>query len=294
MRMFLLFVFLLGTAFGLPQAADKPGPHGIEFWRSIAKDKYSVPAGESGDSLARELSKALASPNPELRDELAYGIYARWIGRPGTLSQQTLEALTDEWRANLKGADSVLHRSFSALSLVFMAQRDAKAPFLGEARYHQLVSDALRYLRDEKDLRGYDAKVGWIHATAHTADLLEALVLNSKITKEEESSILAGVAHRLATAPQVYSQGEQDRLAAAVNTVIRRPDFDASLFDTWLGDLQKADTAVWAKPLTPESLAMFQNHTYMLQGLAVRLSLGDETPAVVNFKTKVLAILKTR
>jgi hypothetical protein len=31
------------------------------------------------------------------------------------------------------------------------------------------------YLRDERDLRGFDPKKGWMHATAHTADLLAEL-----------------------------------------------------------------------------------------------------------------------
>ncbi|MEO8661894.1 MAG: hypothetical protein ABI693_25735, partial [Bryobacteraceae bacterium] len=66
--------------------------HGIDFWRAIAKNKYAIPDGESADSLARELSRALASPNPELRDDLAYSILHRWIVTPGTLTQQSLEA----------------------------------------------------------------------------------------------------------------------------------------------------------------------------------------------------------
>jgi len=268
--------------------------HGIDFWRAIAKNKYAVPEGQSADSLARELSQALASPNPELRDDLAYSILHRWIVTPGTLTQQSLEALTDEWRGNLKNGATALHRSFSALCLSSMAKRESRVPFMGETRFHQLVAETLSYLSEEKDLRGYDAKLGWIHATGHTADLLEALALSKQLTNEEGSAILSGIAHRLATAPQVYTQGEQNRLAAGVKAVILRPAFDASQFETWLSNLQKEDRAVWENPLSPESLAIYQNHTYMLQGLAVRLTLDTESAAAASFKTKVLAILRTR
>ena len=139
------------------------------------------PENQSAAALAQELSQLLASPDPELRDELAYSVLARWIARPNILQPPELRALADEWRANPKsgigesGTNSVLKRSFSALCLSSIAEREVKTPFLSEQRYHQLLGDALTYLQSERDLRGYDAKLGWIHATAHTADLLQAL-----------------------------------------------------------------------------------------------------------------------
>jgi hypothetical protein len=113
----LLGVWLLATSIiGVAQPA-----HDRTFWQDIAKNHY-FPANQSADVLANELSSLLASPDPELRDELAYSILARWIYR-GLLSQPTLISLTDTWRANLKdgpgetGTNSVLKRSFSALCL---------------------------------------------------------------------------------------------------------------------------------------------------------------------------------
>jgi hypothetical protein len=175
-----------------------------------------------------------------------------------------------------------------------MAERDAKAPFLGEVRYHELLADALTYLQSERDLRGYDAKLGWIHANAHTSDLLQALAGSPLLTKEEQSRILSAIAARLSSAPEVYTQGEQDRMAAAVLAVIRRSDFDAAYFEIWLTRLHDEDKKVWANPLTPETLARFQNHTYFLQGLAVRLSLEPEAPRISDFRQRVLGILGAR
>src|SRR5437868_7293543 len=103
--------------------------HDKAYWQAIAKNKYNVPEHESADALAREISGLLASPDPELRDDLAYSIYARWIYR-NYISPPILIALTDEWRSNLKdgigesGTNSVLKRSFSALCLSMMAERE--------------------------------------------------------------------------------------------------------------------------------------------------------------------------
>jgi uncharacterized protein DUF2785 len=274
--------------------------HDRAFWRAIAQDHYAVPANQSAAALSHELGQLLGSPDPELRDDLAYSILARWIYRPNILQTPDLIALEGEWRDNLKsgigesGTDSVLKRSFSALFLASIAERDAKAPFLGESRYHQLLADAVSYLQSERDLRGYDAKLGWIHANAHTADLLQGLAGSPMLTKEEESGILTAIAARLSTAPQVYTQGEQDRMAAAVLAVIRRSSFEAAAFESCLTRLQEEDKQVWANPLTPETLARYQNHTYFLQALAVRLALETESPRVADFKQEVLGILRTR
>jgi hypothetical protein len=274
--------------------------HDRAFWQAIAKAKYAAPEHESADALAQQLSGLLASPDPELRDDLAYSILTHWIYRLSTLSTPTLISLTDAWRANLKsglgemGNDSVLKRSFSALLLSSMAEREAKAPFMGVERYHQLVDEAVVYLQAERDLRGYDAKLGWIHANAHTADLLQALAKSSLLTKDEEQNMLAALAARLSSAPQVYTQGEQDRMAAAVLAVIRRPSFDAASFDTWLTRLEEEDKKVWANPLTPETLARYQNHTYFLQALTVRLSLEPESARITDFNHRVLGILRSR
>src|SRR5579862_8066687 len=194
----------------------------------------------------------LASPDPELRDEIAYSTLAHWIYRPNVLSTPTLLSLTDEWRANLHtglgevGTNSVLLRSFSALCLSEMGKREAKSPFMGADRYHALLAEATNYLTAERDLRGYDPQLHWIHSTAHTADLLAALADSALLTKEEAATILHAIDARLATAPQVYTQGEQDRLAAAVVSVIRRRDFDASTIDSsaldsWLAHLESED-----------------------------------------------------
>ena len=192
------------------------------------------------------------------------------------------------------GTNSVLRRSFSALSLSSIAEREAKIPFLGEARYHQLLADAVTYLQSERDLRGYDAKLGWIHANAHTADLLQALANSPLLTREEQDSMVSAIAARLSSAPEVYTQGEQDRMAAAVLAVIRRSDYEFDSFEKWLAKVQEEDKSVWANPLTPEALARYQNHTYFLQGLAVRISLEPDSPRIAGFRKRVLEILRTR
>lgn len=291
----LLPVFMLVISLCISAQA----PHDRAFWRNVAANNYAVPEHESADVLAVELSSLLGSPDPELRDDFAYSILARWIYRPNALAQSTLIQLTDAWRANLKedigeqGTNSVLKRSFSALCLASMAKREARTLFMGADRYHGLVADAASYLQAERDLRGYDAKLHWIHSTAHTADLLAGLAGSAQLTQDEGTRILAAISVRLSSAPEIFTQGEQDRLAAAVLAVVRRPEIEEDNFEQWLKNIQDEDRNVWTNT-TPEALARYQNHTYLLQALFTRLALESESGRITNFKQTVLTALKGR
>ena len=188
-------------------ATPQSGPtHDREFWRAIAHHEYAVPEGQSIVPLLGELSGYLGSKDPELRDDLAYTIIDQWVRHQKDVPVEALNALADEWRANLRagigevGTDSVFMRSFSALCLASLAKRDLRQPFLGEERYRGLLTDALAYLKDEHDLRGFDPALGWIHATAHTGDLLAALAGNPLLRTEDQGRVLDGIAARRASA----------------------------------------------------------------------------------------------
>jgi ABC-type Fe3+ transport system substrate-binding protein len=174
-----------------------------------------------------------------------------------------------------------------------MAKHEAKASFMGAERYHALVAEATAYLQAERDLRGYDRNLHWIHAAAHTADLLAALADNPQLTSQEANGILQAIQSRLATAIEVFTQGEQDRLAIAVVSVIRRKDFETSTFAQWLTQLQEQDRDVWTST-TPESLARYQNHNYLLQALAVRTLMEPESARMADYRQHVIQALSRR
>src|SRR5258708_14178430 len=119
-----------------PQDMREKPAHDREVWRAVAKNKYAIPGGESAFPLIRELSGYLGSSDPELRDDLAYTTIATWIVVQKQLTATDLTYLLEEWRTNLRigigqsGADGVLKRSFSALCLAALAEREFKTPFL--------------------------------------------------------------------------------------------------------------------------------------------------------------------
>jgi hypothetical protein len=281
--------------------AQSPATHSREFWRSIVRNNCAVPEGESAFVLARELSGLLGSPDPELRDNLAYVILATWIVERGKFSQQELLSLLDEWRENLRsglgesGTDSVLKRSFSALCLASLAEYDLKAPFLGAARFRALLADALAYIKEERDIRGYDENRGWIHATAHTADLLSYLASNALFTKDDQQAVLAAIAEKLSSVSEVYTQREQSRLAQVVVAIVKRADFDGASFNAWIKRLKEEDRAVWSKtPPALAALAKYQNRTYMLEALLAKMSMENLSPAAAGARDALINVLRRR
>jgi Protein of unknown function (DUF2785). len=282
-------------------AADQTGPkHDRQFWRDIVKARFAVPAGQQIFPLLRELSTYVGSNDPELRDDLAYTITDVWIKYQKDLSAEQLNILADEWRANLRerigesGNDSVLKRSFSALCLASLAERDLKIPFLGEQRYRQLLESGLAYLKDERDLRGFDPVLGWIHASAHTADLLAAIAENSLLHVDDQLRMLEAVATRLSSAHQIFTYGEQDRLARVAATIALRKDCDTANFEKWLSSLDESDLRAFKDaPPKIDLLQTFENDTYMLRGLGLYLWSAKES-ANPSSRDAVMKILRQR
>jgi hypothetical protein len=306
-----ILVTLILVSAGTPLWAQAPSPtpgggsHDREFWRAIVKDGFTVPDGETVFPLLRELSGYLGSRDPELRDDLAYTITAVWVKRPDknqeSLSTEQLNSLVDEWTANLRvgigeaGTDSALKRSFSALCLSEIVKRELKTPFLTEERYRVLLAAALAYLKDERDLRGFDPTLGWIHATAHTADLLGALARDPFFRKEDQGRVLEAISWRLSSAHEIFTYGEQDRLGLAVARIVLRKDFDAAGFARWLAATDASDMRVWKdSPPKLELLQAFENDSYMLRGLAVYVCTGPPDPTLEETQNAVLKVLQER
>ena len=282
-------------------ASSQSLPHDRQFWRDIAKNHYAVPPGHSAAVLATELSANLASTDSELRDDLAYSILYVWIVRQNQLTAPELVSLLNQWQSSLRirigetGTDAIFRRSFSALCLVSIAERELKTPFMGESRYRTLLANALTYLNDERDLRGFDPVKGWIHATAHTADLLAALAASPLFRVEDQPQVLNAISERLSSAHEIFAYGEQDRLAATIAAIIERKDFDTDAFRKWLAALNDSDRKVWSdSPPNADRLKVYQNNNYMLQALAARLAAEPKSTAAAAVEAQLSEVLRKR
>jgi hypothetical protein len=286
-------------------AAEKLGK---PFWTALAKD-CAVPAGESAFSLVTQAVGFLASPDTQWRDDVGYGVVEACVYRKRALKPEERRTLIAQLSDNLRrglgetGTDSVLLRSFSALDLSILAALENEDPTLDDAAYRRLLDAAFAYLQDERDLRGLEPRVGWIHATAHTADLLKFLARDHRFAKADEARLLDAAWAKMTTpGTPVFTHAEDERLAAAIVSVVRRQDFEPAVLDPWLGRFVALEKQLWAKapPDTP-TLDASQNARQLLRALFTALSLTDPgragvtpTPASAadtSARDKVLATL---
>jgi hypothetical protein len=211
------------------------------FWQSIVQNDFRVPEGYTIQALTPQLLEMLASPDAELRDEVAYLTFARWIVRDEQYTPDALRNLIRTLTMNLKteiidqGENSSLLRSFSVLVLSLIAYYDIQKPFLSEEELRDLLEAGLDYLASERDLRGYVPGLGWVHATAHTADLLKFIARNPKSEAGAHLQILSGIADRLMQpVAHVYIHDEDERLTMAVVDALKRKTLTHMSVVGWL------------------------------------------------------------
>ena len=209
------------------------------FWRVIANDENALPQGEWVGELTPELLGWLGSSDPELRDEFAYRILAAWIER-GQYAPDQLRTMAKQMTANLEvglgeeGTDSVFLRTYSVLILMEIVALDNASPFLDRDDLDGFLETALGYLRRERDLRSFVPGPGWANAVGHTADLLMMLARSPHLGAADLERILDAIAERLLTAPVVFTNHEDERLAYAALNVLRRDLVDRPRLAAWL------------------------------------------------------------
>lgn len=234
-----------------PPAAGAPPAHDRAFWTSLAAKDFAVPERESPGALALEAAGLLSSPDPVLRDGVGYEALARWVWRDGLVPPADLETLRLRLQEALgKGlgepsGDAAFGRSFSAIGLSILAAADLKKPWMTREAFEDLLTSAVAYLLAEKDVRGFVPGSGWVHATAHAADLLKFLARSPRLTPAGQARIVEAVAARLRTAGVVFAWGEDERLAQALLSLARRKDLDPKPFEGWLAALSAENAALW-------------------------------------------------
>jgi hypothetical protein len=201
--------------------AVPPEDDAVRKWKAIAETKdRAPPAGTTAAALVPELIEYLGSPDPVRRDRIGYEQLAFWISRD-VLTADEVRAVMQQLVANLAGPldapDGVFRRSFSALVLAEVANRDRKRPFLTVDERRALLAAAVAYAGRETDLRGHVGAKGWAHAAAHTADLLAQLAQLTGLTDDDRAQVYDAVA-ALTTRRHgaIYAYGEDGRLAVAV------------------------------------------------------------------------------
>ncbi|GAA3374955.1 hypothetical protein GCM10020367_40830 [Streptomyces sannanensis] len=241
----------------------------LVHWASIAAEGFPFPEAVPVSRLSDELSAMLVSPDPEVRDEHAYTAAARWI-REGHLDE-VLEDLGDT------AADRFTHpeiqaRTFAPLVLQCVLRRGHAAPgTVPEAAAERWYAGFASWYPSERDTRGWDDALGWLHAVAHGADAAAAF---APALPARRTDLLELCAHRMTAtyADYRYEQLEDARLARALSSILLAPGLTAEQATDWLGVVATALDGGGPGPVPPWAFNTFATlqslHLHLTRGLA--------------------------
>lgn len=270
-----------------------------DAWVALARGGFALPTGQRPADVLVEMIPLLASSDPVLRDEVAYAAAERWILRDKSVGDADVARLIERWRATLSdglgtsGDARALARSFSALSLSTATARHATSPVLDTAAAQQLFEHLLDYLRRERDLRGFDPRLGWIHATAHTADAIKFLARAGTWRPANLAPLLDTVRTKIEMWEGVFAWGEAERLAAMLHAAVRRPDADLAALGPWLAGWTRDHDTLWAKGPHVEAAryARVENAKQVLRALHALLAM-EQSPSAPAIEARQ-AVLTT-
>ncbi|MFE2935602.1 DUF2785 domain-containing protein [Streptomyces sp. NPDC059278] len=211
----------------------------------------------------------LVSPDPKVRDDQAYSAAARWMGE-GRLDE-VLENLGD------RAVDRFTHpgiqaRAFAPLVLRCVLARAVAAPgAVPRAAAERWYASFAAWYPTERDTRGWDDSLGWLHAVAHGADAAAAF---AQALPGRRAELLELCARRMtAAADYRYAQLEDARLARAIGRILLVPGLSAEQATGWLGVVAKALEAGGYGPVPPWAFNTFatlqSQHLHLIRGLAV-------------------------
>lgn len=256
------------------------------FWQAIEEQNFAIPAGYSTESLTDYLLNALGNTNPEVREGPTYDVLENWIHR-GVYSPERLRTMANQMLTNLTvglgemGTDTVFLRTFSMLILTEILKEDNEHPFLTEAQVRHYMKHGLDYLKAERDIRGYVAGKGWAHTVAHTADFLVALARNRYLSATDLERLLQAGAEKLSeTSTIIYLYEEDERLAYAVLTALRRNLLQLPFLTKWIEQLARPEGRAWDIETfyTSEQTIRYHNLKTFLRSLYFQLRLAAPSP----------------
>lgn len=268
-----------------------------EFWISLGKNDYAIPEGHTLEELTKTLFSYLGSTDPELRDDIAYIVYANFLKREmfprDEITVHVAELLSNlEYGIGETETDTVFLRAFSVLLLAEIVHNDNKKPLLEEEQIKSILEKGLWYLDAEKDPRGFIPVKGWAHGLAHTADLMLVLGRNRQTTKLDLEKILQGMADKLVHSSNwIYLHGEDERLANAVMSILGRSLVSVDFLRSWLKSLVEPEPD-WKGAYMDEGQAKaFHNVRNFLRSVWVAVHSSDDLPQKEGIESAVFEAL---
>ncbi|WHY21551.1 DUF2785 domain-containing protein [Paenibacillus sp. G2S3] len=263
--------------------------------KRIEENDYELRSGEQLGDYVKLMLEYIGDPLPELRDDLIYSTFYKWIKekqwfRDAELRELLLILLDEEhlfYHIGSKEDQAVFTRTFSVLVVALILQRHREQAFLDSAEFTNVKEALIRYYEEEQDLRGFMPEEGWAHAAAHGADALDELVLCSESDAPIREEVLAVIQRMLYNEQYIFSDEEDERIATIVATIVDHHLLPQQSIVDWIGNLEQCGG--W--PRSRGQYVARANTKNFVRSLYFRLLPMNNNPDMVEALVKAEMIL---
>ncbi|MCA0172640.1 DUF2785 domain-containing protein [Bacillus sp. RAR_GA_16] len=236
------------------------------------------------DALIEEMVLQIGSTDPVLRDELIYTTFGKLVMEDHLSESQLTRLLStclDEnhlfYHIGEKGTDTVFTRSFSVLVIELLLKKDREKRFLKNEQVNDTINACCRYLREEKDTRGFVEGKGWAHSIAHGADALTEAVKHPVYHTESLPKCL-DVLETCLFKEAVYVDDEDERLLFVVEALLEKGMREERLIQGINELHQRLASLFEEKGYCVESFHMKRNVLGFLKSCYFRLLIRNKCP----------------
>ncbi|MBS4537260.1 DUF2785 domain-containing protein [Clostridium sp. D2Q-11] len=260
---------------------------------SIKEEGYEVPGNIKPFDLALDMLTYIGTTESELRDDLIYVTFYKWIindeFNKDELRKIVKIALDDEHLFYKLGevGDSVFTRTFSVLVLALLVYKHREDNYLSKENINRIYNKVIKYIREEKDLRGYTEEKGWAHGMAHGADVLDELAQCDELEKDNLIIILDDIQNKISINYHPYIYEEDERMVTAVMSILNRDLIDEEEILGWIENFSN----ILEEDEFTDKLIKYFNIKNFLRSLYFRLLKDSSKEALIDKTKKILDVI---
>ena len=211
----------------------------------IRENEFELEDENRAYDYARLMLKYIGDTDPELRDDLIYITFYKWIFEKEYFNKEELKkilevALDDDhlfYKLGNDEDDSVFTRAFSALVIALILAYHRKDNFIEYEFFVKIKSRVIKYFEGEKDMRTHVGEKGWADSIAHGADVLDELVACEEIKKEDCLKILDVIGQKLINNKYFINEDVDERITNAVFRMVDNDLVDGNNLINWFETL---------------------------------------------------------
>lgn len=242
-------------------------------------------------TLAKSMLDNIGHPNSAIRDDLIYPCLGH-LFNDGHFSEAELTKyayiLIDDahlmYDINNTKFNSVLTRSFSLLQLAIILNVHRRDAIINKKTIKDIYKKFMMYFKQETVFEGYNDTVGWIHAIAHSADVIDEFVQIQWFEEPELTEMFDTICDKMKQSNHLFNFNEDERMVTALTHGIKRNMISQTELKAWIS---RFATNTETLPV-PNSIYLKKNIKQLLRSLYFSLIKEENDKVIIKHIENVL------